>query len=299
MDDTTEHVREFLMTRRGRLTPQQAGLPAWGGHRRVTGLRRPEVAMLAGVSVDYYTRLERGNLTGASEQVLTAVADALQLDEAERGHLMDLARAANATPAARTRVGRPRGTVRPEVRWILDSITTAPAMVRNDRRDILAGNALARALYAPLYPGQSGPVNLARFTFLDPRAREFFLEWERAAADLAASLRGVAGRSPDDRELATLIGELTTRSEDFTRMWAAHDVRQHRSGLKGLRHPVVGELHLAYESMELPGDRGLSLIVYTAEPGSPAAEKLARLAEIAEQDTHARTEQQAGARALP
>lgn len=299
MDDTTEHVREFLMTRRGRLTPQQAGLPAWGGHRRVTGLRRPEVAMLAGVSVDYYTRLERGNLTGVSEQVLTAVADALQLDEAERSHLMDLARAANATPTTRTRTGRPRGTVRREVRWILDSITTAPAMVRNDRRDVLAVNALARVLYAPLYSGQAGPVNLARFTFLDPRAREFFPGWERAAADLAASLRGVAGRNPDDRELATLIGELTTRSADFTRMWAAHDVRQHRSGLKGLRHPVVGELHLAYESMELPGDRGLSLIVYTAEPGSPAAEKMARLAEIAERDTRARAQQESGTRALP
>lgn len=283
--DTTEQVREFLTTRRARLTPEQAGLPAWGGHRRVTGLRREEVAMLSGMSVDYYTRLERGNLTGTSEQVLSALAEALQLDEAERMHLADLARAANAGPSRRApRAARPpRGAVRREVQWMLDSMQGVPAMVRNDRRDIVATNTLGRALYSELYRDPVRPANLARFTFLDPRARDFFMDWDRSATDLAASLRTAAGRTPDDRILSSLIGELTTRSTEFSRMWAAHDVRLHRSGSKRMRHPVVGELTLTYESMDLPGDPGHSLIVYTAEPASTSAANLLLLAGWAEQ----------------
>lgn len=237
--------------------------------------------MLAGMSVDYYTRLERGNLTGVSEQVLESLADALQLDEAERAHLSDLARAATTSPVrrrART-PRRPRGSVRPELVWVLRSMDGVPAMIRNDRRDILATNVLGRALYSELYVDDpDGTPNLARFTFLDPRARRFFPDWTGSATNLVASLRTVAGRSPDDKELAGLIGELSTRSQEFARMWAAHDVRLHRSGAKGVHHPAVGDLALTYESMELPGDPGLSLVVYAAEPGSASADGLALLA---------------------
>lgn len=277
--DTKAQVREFLSSRRARITPAQAGLPAYGGNRRVSGLRREEVAMLSGMSVDYYTRMERGNLTGVSESVLGALAATLQLDEAERAHLADLARAANTDLAKQARTRRaPRRQVRPEVQRILDSMDSVPAMVRNDRRDVLATNTLGGALYSELFSDPMRPVNIARFTFLDPRAQEFFLDWPGVAADIVASLHTVAGRDPFDRELTALIGELTTRSQDFARLWASHNVRFHRSGTKAIHHPVVGDLHLVYESMEIPTDAGLSLIVYTAEPGTAAADGLALLA---------------------
>jgi transcriptional regulator with XRE-family HTH domain len=274
--DNRHEVREFLTSRRAKITPQQSGLPAYGGNRRVPGLRREEVALLAGVSVDYYTRLERGNLAGVSESVLDALARALQLDEAERAHLFDLARAANATPSTRRRATTQQ--VRPTVQRILDAMTGAPAWVRNGRMDFLAANRLGHALYATLLTDPVRPANNARFVFLNPRATDFYVDWERAANDIVAILRAEAGRNPYDRGLSDLIGELSTRSQTFRTRWAAHNVRFHRTGSTQLHHPVVGHLDLAFEAMELPADPGLTLLAYTAEPGSPSQDALNLLA---------------------
>jgi transcriptional regulator with XRE-family HTH domain len=242
----------------------------------VKGLRREEAAMLAGVSIDYYTRLERGNLAGASESVLDSLARALQLDEAERAHLFDLARAANSSPSTRRRTGSNR--VRPGVQRVLDAMTGAPAWIRNGRADILATNTLGRALYAPVFDDPVQPANTARFTFLSPQAREFYRDWERTAHDMVAILRAAAGRDPYDKALSDLIGELSTRSELFRSMWAAHDVLFHRTGRKNLHHPVAGDLDLTYEAFELPSEPGLTMLVYTAEPDTPTAEALGFLA---------------------
>ncbi|MEJ5945754.1 helix-turn-helix transcriptional regulator [Pseudokineococcus basanitobsidens] len=277
--DHRSQVSAFLSTRRARLTPQQAGVPLYGGQRRVAGLRREEVAQLAGVSTDYYARLERGNLAGASEEVLDALARALQLDDAERGHLHDLARTSDVPGSAARRRRTPRAaTVRPGLVRTLDAITDAPAFVVTLRRDVLAANRLGRALYAPMYESSARPVNTARFAFLDPRARDFFLDWHRTADDTVANLRTDAGRNPHDRALTDLIGELATRSEDFATRWASHDVRYHHTGTKGIHHPVVGDLVLSYEVMVLPADPDQSLITYTAEPATPAADGLRLLA---------------------
>jgi len=275
MDNRTE-IRDFLTSRRAKITPEEAGLAVYGGNRRVTGLRREEVAMLAGVSVDYYTRLERGSLGGVSEGVLDALARALQLDDAERAHLFDLARSASATAQARRRPAGHR--IRPGVQRILDSMTSAPAWVRNARMDFLAANRLGLALYHPMITSAVRPVNNARFTFLDPCSREFYPDWERAANDLVAMLRTEAGRNPFDKGLIELVGELSTRSEDFRTRWAAHDVRFHRIGTKRLHHPVVGDLELSYEAMALIADEGLTLLAYTAEPGSRSQDGLDLLA---------------------
>jgi transcriptional regulator with XRE-family HTH domain len=282
--DTKSEIREFLTSRRGRITPQQAGLPVYGDNRRVPGLRREEVAMLAGVSVDYYTRLERGNLSGASEGVLDAIARALQLDEAERAHLFDLARTAG---PGRTRRRSARKQVRPSVQRILDAMTDAPALVQNGSLDILAANRLGRALYSELYLDPTRPVNHARFTFLDPRAHDFYPDWDRAANDGVALLRAEAGRNPHDRGLTDLVGELSTRSEEFRIRWAAHNVRSHQTGAKHFHHPVVGDLTLTFEMMELAADPGLNLLAYSAEPGSRSEEALNLLASwTATLDTH-------------
>jgi transcriptional regulator with XRE-family HTH domain len=277
----SSEVREFLITRRARITPQQAGLPAYGANRRVKGLRREEVAMLAGVSVDYYTRLERGNLAGASESVLDALARALQLDEAEQAHLFDLARAAHGSSgAARRRPGSSR--LRPGVQRVLDAMGGAPAWIRNGRADVLAANSLGRALYAPVFDDPARPANTARFTFLSPQAREFYRDWDRTSRDMVAVLRAAAGRDPYDKALSDLVGELSTRSEAFRSMWAAHDVLFHRTGRKDLHHPVAGDLDLTYEAFELPSDPGLTMLVYTAEPDTPTAQALGFLASWAE-----------------
>ncbi|WP_433178640.1 helix-turn-helix transcriptional regulator [Actinoallomurus sp. CA-150999] len=273
--DRRNDVREFLASRRARITPQQAGLPAYGGKRRVPGLRREEVAMLAGVSVDYYNRLERGNLSGVSESVLEAIVRALRLDEAEREHLFDLARAANSTPRRRR---SPQQRIRPGVQHLLDSMTDAPAFVRNGRLDVLAANRLGRALYSPAFDDPARPVNLARFRFLNPRAADFYPDWEDSANTTVALLRTEAGRDPYDRALQDLIGELATRSEDFRTLWAAHDVRLHHTGVKNFHHPVVGDLTLPFEAMPLPADPGLTLTAFSAEPGSPAQDALNLLA---------------------
>ncbi|MEV0718460.1 helix-turn-helix transcriptional regulator [Asanoa sp. NPDC050611] len=274
--DTRDEVREFLASRRGRITPEQAGLPSFGGIRRVTGLRRAEVAMLAGISPDYYTRLERGNLTGVSDSVLDAVARALKLDEAERSHLYDLARTANGN--ARTRRRPVRRQVRPGIRTLLGAMTDAAAFVRNGRLDILAINRLGQALFAPAYDGADRPVNLARFCFLHPRAQDFYADWNGAADTTVSVLRTEAGRDPYDRELTDLVGELVTRSDEFRTRWAAHNVRLHQNGAKQFRHPVVGLLDLAFEAMPLPADPGLTLVAYSAEAGTPAADGLRLLA---------------------
>lgn len=273
MDNRSE-VREFLTSRRARVTPEQVGLPAVGGSRRVKGLRRGEVAQLAGVSVEYYTRLERGNLQGTSDSVLDSLARALRLDEAERAHLFDLARAAH--PSPRRRLPAPQ-RVRPGIQRVVDAIT-APAWVRNGRADFMASNRLARALYAPVFESPVRPANTARFAFLDPRAKDFYIDWERTANDIVAVLRAEAGRNPYDRGLTDLVGELSTRSDAFRTRWAAHDVRFHRAGVKQLHHPVVGHLDLTYEAMEFPSDPGLTLLVYTAEPGSTTQDGLDLLA---------------------
>ncbi|WP_427135140.1 helix-turn-helix transcriptional regulator [Pseudarthrobacter sp. S9] len=273
--DNRNEIREFLATRRGRVSPAQAGLPAFGGNRRVPGLRREEAALLSGVSIDYYIRRERGNLSGVSEVVLEPLARALQLDDAERAHLFDLAGAAG-TPARPRH--RPPQQIRPTVQRVIDAMTDLPAYVRNGRRDILGANRLGYALYSELYADPVRPVNVARFVFLSPGARDFFLDWDRAASDLVANLRTEAGRNPYDRALSDLVGELSMRSEEFRTRWAAHNVRYHHTGLKDIHHPVVGDLHLAFESMDLPADPGLSLVVYSAEPGSAAEEALSLLA---------------------
>ena len=274
--DSSNEIREFLATRRARITPQQAGLATYG-RRRVPGLRREEVAMLAGVGTDYYARLERGNLTGVSDSVLEALARALRLDEAERAHLHDLARAANTTPQTRRRPAR-KQQIRPVVQRILDGMTTMPAIVLNGRLDLLAANRLALALYSPACDDPSRPVNLARFCFLNPQATALYPHWDEAANTTVAMLRIEAGRNPYDRDLSDLIGELSTRSETFRNRWAAHNVVLHRAGAKQFHHPVVGDLSLAYEVMELSADTGLTLTAYSPEPGSPSADGIALLA---------------------
>jgi transcriptional regulator with XRE-family HTH domain len=293
--DTRREIREFLTTRRARLTPDQAGLRTYGtGPRRVPGLRREEVALLAGVSVDYYTRLERGNLSGVSETVLEAIARALQLNETERRHLFDLARATNSVTPRRRR--RTRQQIRPAVQQMLDAMTGVPAFVRNGRLDILGANQLGHALYSEHFDSQAQPPNTARFVFLDERSGSFYTEWSTVAADVVAILRAEAGRDPYDRELSDLIGELSTRSELFRTLWAAHNVRTHDSGVKNMRHPLVGELELSFEVMELIGDPGLTMWVYTAEPASKSEQGLSLLASWTatpdEETTHADHEEQ-------
>jgi transcriptional regulator with XRE-family HTH domain len=267
-------IAEFLSTRRATITPERAGLPS-SGRRRVPGLRREEVASLAGMSVESYKRLERGNASGASELVLDGLARALQLDDAERTHLFALARATNpVTPKRRRPV---KHTVRPTVQRILDEIA-APATVRNARLDYIAANGLGRALYAPVFESREQPANSARFTFLDPAAADFYPGWDKVASELVAHLRSEAGRNPYDRQLSDLIGELSTRSHKFRVRWAAHNVRSRRAGRKRIHHPVVGALDLAYEALELAADDGLSIAIFTAEPGSASQQALDLLA---------------------
>lgn len=277
--DNRNEIREFLTSRRARITPEQAGLPSYGGHRRVPGLRREEAAMLAGVSIDYYTRLERGNLSGVSDSVLDALSQALQLNEAERAHLYDLARAANAKRGAASARRRPaRRRVRAAVRHVLDAMVGAPAFVLNGRLDILAANQLGRALYSELFTDPVRPANHARFLFLNPRATTFWSNWDKAANDTVALLRAEAGRDPYDRGLADLVGLLSTRSEEFRVRWAAHNVRFHRSGVKTIHHPHVGDLELSWETLDVTADTGLTMLVYTAEPGTASHDALTLLA---------------------
>ncbi|MFK4790329.1 helix-turn-helix transcriptional regulator [Microbacterium sp. ZW T5_56] len=280
MDNRAE-VREFLMTRRARLTPEAAGIPG-GANRRVPGLRRSEVAVLAGVSVEYYTKLERGQIGGASAGVLEALARGLHLDDTERAHLFDLARAADGIPTSgrpRRRTSRPDAP-RPTLEWALTAITDAVAFVRDPRQNMIAVNPLGRAFYSPLI-GDGGRVpNLARFQFLDPASRDFYPDWELLAEMCVAIMRAEAGRDPHDKGLQDLVGELSTQSDLFRTLWAAHNVRTHGTGTKRFHHPDVGELTLAYEELAVTAEPGNVLMIYTAEPGSPSAEKLRLLASL-------------------
>jgi transcriptional regulator with XRE-family HTH domain len=275
--DNRSDIRDFLASRRARITPGQAGLPAGGGRRRVPGLRREEVAVLAGVSTEWYTRLEKGHIAGVSEDVLEAVARALQLDEAERIYLFDLARAAKPTRGPQR---RSKAQVQPRVQWMLDSMTASAAFVSNGRLDIVATNSLGRALHAPMFDDRRRPANFARFQFLDPRSRDYYQDWDGAANITVALLRAEAGRHPHDAQLRELVGELSTLSEEFRSRWAAHNVRIHHAGAKQFRHPVVGLLDLVYYTLDLPTEdhRGLHLTIYTAEPGSPSEDALTLLA---------------------
>lgn len=272
------------MSRRARVTPDQVGLPA-GHNRRVAGLRRSEVAALAGLSIEYYTRIERGSLDGVSELVLDAIARALLLDDAERDHLAHLARPgdANALTPHRRRVA-PTKVTRPALQWVLDTITTGPAFVRNGRLDFLAANRLGRAFYAPALTGTRRPPNLARFVFLDPAGREFHPDWEIAADNTVAILRTEAGRNPNDPTLHDLVGELSTRSVEFRSRWARHDVRRHAAGTKRFNHPLVGEVTVAYEGLEMASDAGLVMNIYAAEPGSVSDDRLRLLGSWAATD---------------
>jgi transcriptional regulator with XRE-family HTH domain len=291
-----DEVRDFLTTRRERLTPEQAGVTLYGGRRRVKGLRREEVAMLAGMSTDYYTRLERGNLTGVSDSLLEALARALQLDEAERGHLFDLAATANQTGGGASRgAGCSRRTssqtrVREGVQRILDTIS-APAYVRNNRMDIVAANHLGRALFADVYGDGATGFNLARYVFLDPRSRDFYAHWDTVARDSVAALRIEAGRNPYDKGLTDLVGELSTRSDEFRTWWAAHNVKIHTTATKTMHHSAVGDLELTGEALVLPGDPGLVIITYTVEPNSASEQALNFLASWSGRTTeHARSD---------
>lgn len=274
--DHRQVVQDFLVSRRAKLTPERASLPAYGGTRRVPGLRREEVALLAGLSVDYYGRLERGNLSGASESVLDAVARALQLDDVERQHLFDLARStggAAARPRRRKTVSGPP----PAVTAILAGMTGIPAYVRTSRMEIVAANQLCRALYGGVLDEDRLPVNLARYLFLDPHSRGFFLDWDRVADDFTGALRAQVGRDPRDKALSDLIGELSTRSDEFVSRWARQNVRQHQTARKRLHNRVVGDIELTGSALELPGE-DLTLIAYTAGVGSAAEDQLRLLA---------------------
>lgn len=275
------NIREFLITRRSRLTPAEAGLPDFGGRRRVPGLRREEVALLAGMSVEYYVRLERGNASGISDAILDGISRALKLDDAEHAHLYDLVRAANRgtrtpqrKPASRTQ------QIRPGTRQILDAMTF-PAIVQNGRMDIIATNTLGRALFSEMFVEPREPVNFARFLFLDPRGRLAYREWNDSAEQIVALLRAESGRVPSDRALRSLIDELSNGSSEFAALWEAHDVRIHLAGKKLFHHPDVGDLDLSYEAMQLMTDPGLQFVGFTAEPGSSTDQALRLLGSLA------------------
>jgi hypothetical protein len=275
--ETATEIREFLTSRRARITPDQAGLPVYGNTRRVPGLRREEAALLAGVSVDYYTKMERGNLRGVSESVLEALARGLQLDDAERAHLFDLARASQpATTTRRRQATKPQ--VRPNVQWVLDAMTGAAAFVSTRAHDVIAANRLGEALFSPLYASPERPVNTARYLFLDPSSHDLYPDWERIASETVAIMRQSAGTDPREPRLSGLVGELSMRSEEFRTRWASHNVRFHKTGTKRFNHPVVGELTLNFERFDIAADTGLTMFTYTAEPGTRSAESLDLLA---------------------
>ncbi|WP_433517797.1 helix-turn-helix transcriptional regulator [Nonomuraea sp. CA-143628] len=297
-DTVREDIRNFLTSRRARLTPAETGLPDIGGRRRVSGLRRSEVAQLAAISVEYYTRLERGNVHGVSADILDSLAAALRLDEVERAHLAALVRAANAPQRAANALHRAANSphratdrdggashVRPSLQQLLDAMTGAAAFVRNAHLDVLATNRLARALYRealgageqpPLDAGEQ-PPNLARFVFRDPRARRFYRDWAGIAHDAVGSLRVEAARAPTNADLADLIDELTTHSAEFASRWDAHDVEYYRSGRQRFHHPDVGDLDLDYDALAIPADPGLTIVTYTLAPNAPHAAAFARL----------------------
>ncbi|WP_051298502.1 helix-turn-helix transcriptional regulator [Arthrobacter castelli] len=279
--DNRDDIKGFLASRRAKLTPDMVGLPT-SARRRVPGLRREEVAVLAGVSTEWYTRLEKGHIGEVSEDVLDAVAEALRLDDDERTYLNDLARAAK--PARRKAARRREVPIAPQVQWMLDSITMSAAFVRNGRLDVIGSNALGRALHAPMFESPTaaahGKPNFARYHFLDESSKDFFVDWESGAAATVALLRAEAGREPYDKTLRELIGELSTASEEFSAYWASHDIRIRHEGTKRLQHPEIGEIELTYQSVDLPTAKRAwhDLSFYTAEPGSQHEANLKLLA---------------------
>ncbi|MFT4210892.1 MAG: helix-turn-helix domain-containing protein [Microbacterium sp.] len=277
--DQRNDVGEFLRSRRDRVTPERAGVIG-GGRRRVPGLRREEVATLANISVDYYAKMERGDLRGVAPEILDALATALLLDDAETDHLHDLARAADPHPL-RARRPRPDPVVRPSFQRFVDAVTGAPVWVRDRRMNLITANVLGTALYQPLLDDADGHGNTARFMFLSPAARSFFPDWEQGADDIVATMRTYAGQNPRDKQLTDLIGELVTRSDAFRIRWGAHNVRHHRAGIKRIHHPAVGDLELVYEAMDLPANPDWFMFGYTGEPGSPTEERLRLLGSLA------------------
>jgi len=273
--DVAKQVREFLMTRRAKVTPEEAGLPPGGGTRRVPGLRREEVAILAGVSTEYYAQIERGDIARASEDILHAIASALRLDDVERQHLLDLSRAAGPRP----RRPRPAARVHANVQQLMDAMPGLPASIQNGRLDLLATNPLGRALYAEIYDRHtgSGAPNLARYLFLDDHSHETFPNWHTVAEDAVATLQAESARDPGTKAFVELIGQLSTVSIPFRSMWAGHNVSGHRRGRKRIHHPLVGEIDLNYEALELPGAPGLQLVTFLPAPGSPAEDALGLL----------------------
>lgn len=264
------------MSRRAKVSPEQAGLPRGGGLRRVEGLRREEVAILAGVSTEYYAQIERGDIGRASDEILHAIANALQLDDVERQHLLDLSRAAQ--PPVRKPVTPAR--VHPNVLRMLDAMTALPTTIQNGRLDLLAANPLGQAVYTDVYARHQGAgvPNLARYLFLDAHSRETFPDWHRVADDAVATLQTESARSPHTKALVSLIGQLSTVSVEFRAKWATHNVSAHRRGKKRMYHPEVGELEFEYEAMELPGAPGLQMITFLAEPASATDDALRLLA---------------------
>ncbi|MGN8551861.1 UNVERIFIED_CONTAM: helix-turn-helix transcriptional regulator [Microbacterium sp. SLM126] len=279
--DTSAEISAFLTSRRAKLTPADVGLPDFGGRRRVPGLRREEVALVAGMSSEYYKRLERGNAIGVSAAVVDGISRALRLDEAEHAHLNDLIRAANAGAHPQRRPVR-KTQLTPSIQQTIDAMSTVPVFVQNGRLDAVAVNRLGGALFSEMLDHTRPPANAARFVFLDPRAQSFYREWESQTRQLVAVLRAEAGRSPYDRQLSDLIGELSTRSDLFRKLWGAHDVREHRTGLKSVHHPIVGDLDLTFQALDFASDRGLQMIVFSAEPGSVTLERLQLLANLTE-----------------
>jgi transcriptional regulator with XRE-family HTH domain len=270
--DNRHEVQQFLTAQRARITPEQAGLTVFGGERRVPGLRREEVAQLAGVSTAYYTRMERGDLGGVSESVLYALARGLQFTEAETTHLLDLAR--TATQPRRAPRLKPETRVSPRIAQLLDTMRDVPTIAMSRLGDPVASNALGRAVFPHLFPDDAKPLNGARYMFLDPRAQAFYTDWETTAREGVSGLRLLAGQDPSDRALMALVGELATRSDDFRTWWGGHTVRVHASGTKHINHPVVGEMALGYETLALPSAPGLSVMAYLPEPGTPSADAL-------------------------
>lgn len=269
---TPNDVQQFLTALRARITPEKAGLTTFGGERRVPGLRREEVAQLAGVSTAYYTRMERGNLSGVSESVLHALVRALELDEAESSHLFDLARVASGP--RRTARTRPETRISPLVAQLLDTMRDVPAVAMNRVTNVAGSNALGRALFPDLFPVDTAPLNSARYLFLDPRSQDFYMDWEISAREAVSALRLMAGQDPSDRALMSLVGELATRSADFRTWWGGHTVRTHVTGTKRINHPVVGEMILSYETLALPSNSGVVIATYLAEPGTRSADAL-------------------------
>ncbi|MCL6734070.1 helix-turn-helix domain-containing protein [Streptomyces neyagawaensis] len=283
--DRRAELSEFLRTRRARLKPEDVGLPEFGRHRRVPGLRREELAQLAGVSVAYYTRLEQGNGRNVSAEVLDAIARALRLSDAEHSHLTHLAKpkAHKKKPSARPQ------QVRGALRQLIDSLDGVPAYITGRRSDILVWNRMAAAVFGDWSELPAQERNWARMVFLRPEYRDLYIDWDQKAADMVSYLRMDAGCHPDDPRLSALVGELSVKSEEFRRLWATHDVKEKSHGVKRMRHPLVGDLTLSFEAFPLPDDHEQTLVTYHAEPGSPSAEALRLLASWGTDATRART----------